>query len=140
MSFGKRTEFPGRSSAIHTSASTPQTRPGGYWLGLLTVPITMLIIMTVGCLIIAPDQIDRLYPALAPAALGAIMLASVTLLLSDVVLRLIGLRQVWVYALVCAVTLYGVSFVVGGMSPGWRFAFMFFPGLMGGLVLGWSRR
>lgn len=139
MSFGKRTGFPTRPSAIHTSASTPQTRRGGYWLGFLTVPIAQVILMAIAGLVVARDQIDRLYPFMLPAAVSTTMLAAVILLLSDIVLRLIGLRQAWVYALVCAVALYGVSFVVS-ITPLWRFAFMFLPGLIGGLALGWSRR
>lgn len=103
------------------------------------MPITQLIVMAFAGQVIAPDQINRLYPLMAPAALSTLMLAAVILLLSDILLRLIGLRQAWLYALVCAVALYGVSFVVS-MMPVWRFAFLFLPGLIGGLALGWSRR
>ena len=139
MSFGKRTEFPTRPSPIHTSASTPQTRRGGYWLGLITVPITQIIVMVIAALVVAPNHIDRLMPIIVVGALSNIIVAAVVLLLTDILLRLVGLRQAWIYALICAVAIYGLSFVVS-ITPVYRLAFLFFPALLGGLVLGWSRR
>jgi len=95
--------------------------------------------MAIAALVVAPTHIDRLMPIIVVGALSNIIVAAVVLLLTDILLRLVGLRQAWIYALICAVAIYGLSFVVS-IAPVYRLAFLFFPALMGGLVLGWSRR
>lgn len=138
MTFGKRTLEASDGPQIRGANDAPQTRRGGYWLGLITVPVVFAAIALIGGLIQGMSFADWL-TVTPPSALSLSIVAAVVLLAADFSLRGLGWRKPWIFALVCGLVLYGLCFVtpVRGLP---LILFALVPGLCGGWVLGWSRR
>lgn len=138
MTFGKRTASAIPASRSSLRKDSPQTRPGGYWLGLVMVPATFAMIGLGGGLR-QRTPLSELLVAIPASALSLSIVAALVLLVADVALRALGWRQPWVFAVVCGLALYGLCFVtpVRGLN---QVLLALVPGLCGGWILGWSRR
>lgn len=142
MSFGRRTATvtpPGRPTAIGAGAGAPpRTRRGGYWLALLGVLITFLVLMpTLGA--VSGSSLSGIASALPVAALNLLAVAAIVLLVLDLLLRWIGWRNPWVYAAACGSALFAVCLITRA-SPFYLVPMALIPGGVGGWILGWSRR
>jgi len=138
MSFGKRTASVVESPRSAGVRSSPKTGRGGYWLGLLSVPATFLVIAT-GMGIFSGSPLSELLAELPASAFSLCVVAAVVLLLSDFALRRVGWRNPWAFAVVCGLALFGVCFVTS-LPAHYLVPFALIPGFCGGWVLGWSRR
>ncbi len=138
MAFGKRTVSAIPASRGSLPKDAPETRRGGYWLGLATVPATLAIVGLIGGLWQRTPVINLMI-AIPASALSLSIVAALVLLVADVALRALGWRQPWVFAVVCGLALYGLCFVtpVRGIN---LLLLSLIPGLCGGWILGWSRR
>ena len=138
MTFGKRLASEMPSSRVGLQTDAPQTRCGGYWLALAAVPVTLAVVTLISGLVHKAPLADLL-TAIPVSAVSLTMVAALVFLLADFVLRALGWIQPWLFAVVCGLALYGLCFVtpVRGIN---LVLLSFIPGLVGGWVLGWSRR
>jgi len=138
MTFGKRqaTSF-GTKSELSVERRTPARR-GGYWLGVVTVPTTFVVLMF-GAAIAIGAPIDTTLRDLPLAGLTLAVAAAIVLLTSDFALRALACRSPWIYSLVCGFALFGLCFITP-VPPHYLLVMALLPGLAGGFVLGWSRR
>ncbi|WP_454762218.1 hypothetical protein [Caulobacter segnis] len=108
-------------------------------MALAVAPATLTLNALVGGALISNAAFHEAI-SLLPACAGSILLlASVALLVVDLALRATGLRNAILYGLACGLSMVAVSLVVS-MPVLYRLLFVFAPGFVSGLVLGWSRR
>lgn len=136
MSFGRRTVTTFPTTADPKAA--PQTRRGGYWLALITVPMVFVAISLVG-LLWQGSSFTTWLIITPPSAVSVAIVAAPILLAADFSLRKLGWRKPWIFALVCGLALYGLCFVTTVRGT-LLILLALVPGLCGGWVLGWSRR
>lgn len=136
MSFGKRTAA-ATLAAPQQPIARPQTRRGGYWLAVVTVPTVFVAIALAGGLL--TGSLAEVLTVIPPSALSLTVVAAVVLISADLALRRLGCRKPWVFAVVCGFALYALCFVTP-LGAVHLILFALVPGFSGGWVLGWSRR
>lgn len=149
MSFGKRATAPAFEMNAPRSPPAGRTRRGGYWLGLLTVPIAALICTVLMTFLPATNPtgvpLPRVLAVFPLAVLNFTVIAAVLMPLLDLVLRATNGRRPWIYALVCGTVIYLATFLLMAMlALAANLLFLLgmcgIPAAAGGWVMGMYRR
>lgn len=148
MSFGQRTSPPAPPLQTAHSRTGGPPRRGGYWLGVLTVPLAGLVGMVATSLMPLVNPTDRslmeMPVLIGVALLNITVVAAVLMFLIDLPLKRAPWRRPWVYALICGLAVFGVCWA---LNPGKSLSTAVFlagvallPGAAGGWVMGLFRR
>lgn len=150
MSFGKRSTAPvgTRPTAFTPEKPVSRTRRGGYWLGLLASMVVSAVTLAVMPFISQFKLNDTPYSALLVvgtiAVLNVTVVNAVLFLLTDLALRGLGWRRLWIYALGCAFVVFlfylALALLDGTTNPIFTLYVAVWPAAVGGWVMGLYRR